>query len=155
MPPNRTAETAAAWITTLVGALLFVWAFVQSDAIPTEYRSASPGFGWSWDFDYSTAVPDAGQTAANSRSWPAQHRGDRLVLPLGQPLVSQGLQITYRGLTAADTFWLDVVIRDLDADTVYPQNVSVSEARDGFNLAGSYFILEKITGDHLRLRSFP
>lgn len=77
------------------------------------------------------------------------------MLPLGQPLVSQGLQITYRGLTSADTFWLDVVIRDLDADTVYPHDVSVSDARDGFNLAGSHFILEKITGDHLRLRSSP
>jgi hypothetical protein len=152
MPPNRSAETAAVWITTLVGALLFGWAIVQSDAIPTEYRSASPGFGWSWDFDYTTAVPDTGRPAVGTRPWPAQHTGDRLMLPLGQPLAWQGLQITYRGMASAGTFRLDVVIRDLGADTVYPQDVRVSEARNGFLLGDRQFFLEKITRDYLRLR---
>lgn len=154
MPANRSAETAAVWITTVVGALLFGWAISQSDAVPTEYRSASPGFNWSWDFDYTTAVPDASRPAGDTRPWPAQPSGNRLMLPLGQSLLlSQGLQITFRGMTAADTFRLDVVIRDLDADTVYPHDVSVSDARSGFLLADRQFFLEKITTGYLRLRS--
>ncbi len=137
----------------LAGVFLFVWMIILIDAVPEEYRSASPGFGWSWDFDYEGAMRDAGRLGAEPWPWPAKESGNRLVLPMNQPLLSKGLQITYRGPLGSGRFRLDVVIQSLDSSFTYQQDFDVLEARRGFTMANRRFRLEKITPRYLRLRS--
>jgi hypothetical protein len=72
-----------------------VWAISLSEAVPEKYRSASPGFGWSWPFDYEGAMWEAGRFGEASWPCPAKQTGNRIVLPLNQPLIFEGLEITY------------------------------------------------------------
>ena len=153
MRNDRPIELVAIAGILLVGGFLFVWMIVLSDAVPAEYRSASPGFGWSWDFDYEDAILDAGRLGAEPWPWPAKETGNRLVLPLNQPLLSEGLEITYRGMKESDGFGLDMVIQRLDSSVTYPLNLAVMEARRGFTIADRHFTLEQITPLYLRLRA--
>ncbi len=153
MRNNRPIELAALAGLLLAGGFLFVWMIVLSDAVPAEYRSTSPGFGWSWDFDYEDAMRDAGRLEAAPWPWPAKATGNRFVLPLNQPLLSEGLEITYRGMKEPDGFGLDMVIQRLDSSVTYPLNLVVMEARRGFTLADRHFTLEQITPLYLRLRA--
>jgi hypothetical protein len=153
MRSARPLEIAAFAGILLAGGFLFVWMIVLSDAVPAEYRSASPGFGWSWDFDYEAAMRDAGRLGAAPWPWPARNTGNRLLLPRNQPLVYEGLAITYRGMIKSDGFRLDVVIQSLDSGVTYPRDVSVMEARRGFTIADGHFTLEQITPRYLRLRA--
>ena len=137
----------------LAGLFLFVWMIMLIDAVPEEYRSASPGFGWSWDFDYEGAMRDAGRLGAEPWPWPARQTGNRLVLPIDQPLLSKGLKITYRGMPGSGRFQLDVVIQSLDSSFTYQRTFDVLEARHGFTIADRRFTLEKISPRYLRLRS--
>ena len=137
----------------LAGGFLFVWGIVLSDTVPVEYRSTSPGFGWSWDFDYDAAMRDAGNLGAEPWPWPAKETGNRLVLPLDQPLLFKGLEITYRGMSESGRFRLDVVIQSLDSSFRYPRDLGVKESRRGFMIDDRRFELEKISPLYLLLRS--
>jgi hypothetical protein len=149
----RPIEMAAVVGMVLAGGVLYVWTIMLSDAVPTEYRSASPGFGWSWDFDYEDAIRDIGSLGGKPWPWPAKETGNRLVLPLNQPLLSKGLKITYRGMMAPGGFRLDVVIQRLDSSVTYPRELVVMEAKRGFTIADRRFALEQITPRYLRLRA--
>lgn len=153
MRSDRPIEIAAVAGILLAGMVLFVWTIVKSDAIPAEFRSASPGYGWSWDFDYEAAMQEAGRFGAEPWPWPATENGNRLVLPLNQPLLSEGLTITYQGMRRSGGFRLGIVIQRLDASVTYPLDFSVPEAKRGFAIADRRFTLEKITPRYLRLRS--
>ena len=149
----RPIEMAAVVGMLLAGGFLYVRMIMLSDAVPTEYRSASPGFGWSWDFDYEDAIRDTGRLGGEPWPWPAKETGNRLVLPLNQPLLSEGLKITYRGMMASGGFRLDVVIQRLDSSVTYPRELLVMEAKRGFTIADRRFALEQITPRYLRLRA--
>lgn len=153
MRSDRPSEFAAVACILLAGGILFVWMIVLSDAVPTEYRSASPGFSWSWDFDYEAAMRDAGRQGEAAWPWPAKKTGNRLVLPLNQPLLFEGLVITYRGMMESGRFRLDIVIQSLDPSVTYPLDFGVPEAGHGFMAADRHFRLEKITPLYLRLQS--
>ena len=75
------------------------------------------------------------------------------MLPLNQPLLSDGLELTYRGMIESDGFELDMVIQRLDSSVTYPLNLAVMEARRGFTIADRHFTLEQITPLYLRLRA--
>ena len=137
----------------LAGSFLFVWMIVLSDAVPAEYRSSSPGFGWSWDFDYEAAMRDAGRLGAEPWPWPSKESGNRLLLPLDQTLLFKGLKITYRGMLESGRFRLDVVIQSLDSSFTYQRDLGVLEARRGFLIDDRRFALEKISPLYLRLHS--
>ncbi len=136
----------------LAGGGLFVWMVALSDAVPTEYRGASLGFGWSWSFDYEDAMQEAVRSEVAPWPWPAKETGNHLVLPLNQPLLSEGLEIIYRGRIKPGGFRLDVVIQALDSSIAYPRDLTVREAKQGFTLADRRFALEQITPYYLRLR---
>ncbi len=140
-------------VTLLAGLLLFVWSIRAANTVPVEYRSASPGFGWSWDFDYASAVDDAGRFGAAPRPWAAVASGDRLLLPLDQPLRASGLKITYRGMPAIDRLRLDVAILRLDPDVTYHRDVDLREARQGMTIGDQRFVLIAVTPGYLRLRA--
>jgi hypothetical protein len=137
----------------LAGGLFFFWMVVLSDAVPTEYRSTSPGFGWSWDFNYDMAMQDAGRLGEAPWPWPAEETGNRLVLPIGQPLLTKGMELTYQGRLGADRFRLDVIIQSLDSSFTYPRDFSVLEARRGFTIHNRSFTLDKISPLYISLRS--
>lgn len=153
MKSDRPIEIASIAGVLSAGVALFVWVILLSDAIPEEYRSASPGFGWNFDFDYEGAMKDTGRLGATPWPWPAKKTGNRFLLPLNQPLLAQGTETTYRGLLARGSFRLDVVIHSLDSGVTYPREFSVSEARRGITIADRHFTLEKITPRYLRLRA--
>ena len=104
-----------------------------------EYRSASPWFHLGWEIDYERAMRDTGRYG--EKPWPCT--GSRIVLPLNQPLLAEGLGITYHGRVGSDGFRLDIVIRSLDTGVTYPQGFSAIEARKGFTIADLQFVLEK------------
>lgn len=151
MNNDRPIEIAAVAGMLLVAGAMFVWMIVLSDAVPTEYRSASPGFGWSWDFDFEAAMRDAGRFGEQPWPWPAQATDNRLVLPLNQPLLFEGLTITYKGMSASGGFRLDIVIQSLDANVTYPLYVGAMEAGRGFRIADRHVTVENITQRYLRL----
>jgi len=136
------------------GIFLFVRAWLLSDAIPKEYRSASPGFNWGWEYDYEGAMQDAGKFGGEPRPWSAMKTGNRIILPLNQPLITEGLEITYQGIVDSDNFRLDVKILSLDTSVTYPQILSRSEARRGFSIDDKQFVLEKITPQYINLSRF-
>jgi hypothetical protein len=137
----------------LTGLFLFVWMIVLADAVPIEYRNTSPGYSWKWDFDWEAGVKDGGRLGEEPWPWPAKVTGSSLMLPLNQPLVYDGFEITYRGILASGDFRLDVVIRTLDAGIAYPRDFAELEARRGFVIADRSFSLEKITPHYLRLHA--
>lgn len=153
MRKQRTIEVVVLAAALLAGAGLFVRGILLSDTVPAEFRSASPGFGWKWDFDYQAAMRDAGRLGARPWPWPATETGSRMVLPLGQSLRSEGLKMTYRGMTEDGRFRLDLVIENLDAGVTYRRAFAVAEARDGFRIGDRRFALVKITPLYVRLRS--
>jgi hypothetical protein len=146
-------EKAAVAGALIIGGILFVWSVMLSDSVPEEYRSASPGFGWSWSFNYEEAMRDAGKFGAEPWPWPAKETGNRLVLPLNQPLLSKGIVLVFRGKVPSGKFKMDVVINRLDPNVSYPRIFSVPEAKRGFTIGGRQFRLEKITPHYLRLSS--
>ena len=77
--------------------------------------------------------------------WPAKKTGNRIILPLNQPLITDGLEITFKGIAGSDDFLLDIRLQNLDTGVSYPQRFSKSVARKGFFLDDKKFVLEKIT----------
>jgi len=136
------------------GIFLFVRAWMLSDAVPLEYRSASPGFNWGWEFDYEGSI-QADKFGETAWPWPAQKTGNRIVLPQNQPLVTEGLKLTYQGMVESDRFRLDVVIQNLDADVTYPQEFDTTEAGKVIIIDEQQFVLEKITPRYLLLIAQP
>jgi hypothetical protein len=120
-----------------------VW--LLSDAIPNEYRSASPGFNWGWEYDYEGAMRVPSKFGGEPWPWPAKKTGSRIILPLKQPLITEGLEITYQGMVDSNDFRLNVKIQNLDTRVTYPLIFSKSEARKGFFIDDKEFVLEKIT----------
>lgn len=153
MRNNRSIETAAIAAALVMGVLLFVGVIRLGDTVPAEYRSTSPGFGWSWDFDYEAAMREAGRPGAKPWPWSAKATGNRLLLPLNQPLHYNGLELTYRGMADSGSFRVDVVIQNLDAGFAYPKRFDRHEVESGFILADHRFTLENITARYLRLRA--
>ena len=132
-------------ICLLVSAALAVSAVLYAAAtkkIPLESRTTSPGFGWSWDFDYERALNEHFLTLDSPINQPhAPSAAEPLVLPLNEPVPVGGIRITYRGRSASGLIILDTVIPDLDADYAYPHELSDSEARTGFVLFDHHFKL--------------
>jgi hypothetical protein len=153
MGNNRPIETAIIVGLLFAGGVLFWMAVTLSGTIPEEYRSASPGFGWSWDFNAQDAIGNAGRLGELPLPWKATEIGNRLLLPLDQPLDSKRLRLTYRGETEPGGFRLDVVIKHLDSKAVYSRKFKVAKAKRGFRLADQSFVLEEITPLYVRLRS--
>ena len=147
----RPFEIAVIASTLTAGIFLFVRVWLLSDAVPIEYRSASPGFNWGWEYDYEGAMRDAGRFGEKPWPWPAKKTGSRIILPLNQPLVTEGLEITYQGMVGPIDFRLNIVIQNLDAGVNYPQDFSASEAQKGFSIDDKQFVLEKITPLYIRL----
>jgi hypothetical protein len=137
----------------LAGGVLFWVAMTLSQRVPVEYRSASPGFGWSWDFNYRDAVRNGGRSGASPLPWQAIEAGNRLLLPLDQPLDTERMRIIYRGKTAPGRFRLDIVIKRLDPDAVYQRDLVVKEAKRGFRIGDNAYLLEEITPLYAYLRS--
>jgi hypothetical protein len=135
----------------IAGIFLFVRVWLLSDAVPIEYRSASPGFNWGWEYDFQGAMRDAGSFGEKPWPWSAKKTGSRIILPLNQPLVTEGLEITYQGMVGSMDFRLNIVIQSLDSGVNYPQDFSASEARKGFSIDDKQFVLEKITPLYIRL----
>jgi hypothetical protein len=152
MRRNISIENAVIIVVLVAGICLYVGAIVLSDAVPREYRSASPGFGWSWDFDYQSATREAGRPGARPWPWPAKKSGRRLLLPLNQPLLAEGVELTYRGRTPSGTFRMDIVIRSLDPRVTYHREFNVVDAKRGLTIADRRFSLENITSRYIRLR---
>jgi hypothetical protein len=136
----------------LIGAVLFIRAIMLADTVPVEYRSASPGFGWGWEYDYELGVSEAGRLGAAPLPWPATVSGHRILLPLNQPLIFQGVKMTYRGMTKSGRFRLDIGIESLDPGVDYPQVFAVAEARRGLLINDRQFVLETLKPHYLRLR---
>ena len=153
MTNGRPIEIAAIVGALLSGAIFFVWMAVHADAVPVEYRNTSPGYGWTWDFDWMTALRDAGRFGEDPRPWPAKAVGGSLVLPLDQPLMIYGLEITYKGMSESGDVRLDIVVQSLDSAVAYPRNIGGLEARDGFMISDRSFRMEHITPLYLRLSS--
>ena len=144
-------EIATIVSAVMAGIFLFVHVCLLSDSVPTEYRSTSPGFNWGWEYDYEGAMRNAGKFGGKPWPWPAQKTANRLILPLDQPLVTDGLKITYKGLVGAMDFRLHVAIQNLDNSVTYPYDFMTSEARKGFSIDNKQFVLENITPLYIRL----
>ncbi len=149
----RPFEIAILACALAAGIYLFVRVCLLSNAVPMEYRSASPGFNWGWEIDYERAMRDAGEYGEKPWPWPAAKSDSRILLPLDQPLYTEELKITYRGMVGSDSFRLDFVIQSLDSSVTYPQEFSAIEARKGITIADQQFVLEKITPRYLLLSS--
>jgi hypothetical protein len=117
---------------------VFLTLLVQH-AQPLEKRNASPGFGWSWDFDYESAMRDPrpipNDEIGRAASFPMGH----LVLPLNQKIAVAGLEIIYRGVAGAGKFRLDIIIPLLDPTFAYSHELSEKEARKEFRLVDEHF----------------
>lgn len=146
-------ETAIVVGLLFAGGVFFGVAMRLAERVPEEYRSASPGFSWSWDFNYEDAVLNGGRLGALPLPWLAIESGNRLLLPLDQPLDSKRLRITYRGKTGSGRFRLDIVIKSLDPNAVYQRDFIVDEAKRGFRIGDRSFRLEEITPLYIHLHS--
>jgi hypothetical protein len=147
----RPFELAFLFSVLMAGIFLFVRAWLLSDAVPNEFRSASPGFNWGWEYDYERAMQDPGKFGGEPWPWPATKTGNRIILPLNQPLITDGLEIMYRGMEGSNDFRLDIKIQNLDTGVTYAQRFSKSEARNGFFINDKKFSLEKITPRYIHL----
>jgi hypothetical protein len=150
----RPFELAVLFSSLAAGIYLFVHVWLLSDAIPKEYRSASPGFNWGWEYDYEGAMQGPRKFGGEQWPWPAKKTGNRIILPLNQPLITDGLEITFKGMVGSDDFRLAVKIHSLDTGVSYPQRFSNSGARKGFFLDDKKFVLEKITPRYVQLSQF-
>lgn len=144
---------------TVCSLLVMIWlAAVMRHPIRIQGRVPSPGFGWSWDFDYQRAMREPRLTLADPINRILPPPIDQQVLALGSAAVIAGLKIIYRGETASGDIRLDVTDSSLDAAYAYPCVVSMAKARQGFTLferrfkletAGPSFIeLRHLTGNH-------
>jgi hypothetical protein len=150
----RPFELAVLFAVLIAGIYLFVRVCLLSDAIPNEYRSASPGFNWGWEYDYEGAIRDPGKFGGEPWPWPAKKTGTRIILPLNQPLLTDGLEITFKGMVGSEDFRLDIKLQSLDTGVTYPQRFSKSGARKGFFIDDKKFVLEKITPLYIHLSQF-
>ena len=154
MNTQRPFELAIPIFALTAGIFLFARVWLLSDAIPNEYRSASPGFNWGWEYDYEEAMQVPGGVGGEPWPWPAKRTGSRIILPLDQPLRTEGLEITYQGIEGSNDFRLAVKIQSLDSGFAYPQRFGKTEARKGFFIDDKRFVLEKITPQYIRLSRF-
>ena len=130
---------------------MFGLAVGYGDAVPGEYRNTSPGFGWSWDFDYRQAMQEAGTFGADPWPWGAVWTPQRMVLPRGQPLLIDEIEITYRGADESGRIRLDVINRSLDAKTRYRHSIDPETAKTGFSLGNRRLALTRIDPRCIRL----
>ena len=150
----RPFELAVVFSSLTAGIYLFVHVWLLSDAIPIEYRSASPGFNWGWEYDYEGAMQGPRKFGGEPWPWPAKKTENRIILPLNQPLSTEGLEITFKGISGSEAFLLDIKLKSLDTEVTYPQQFSKSAARKGFYVDDMKFVLEKITPFYIHLSQF-
>jgi hypothetical protein len=150
----RPFELAVLFSSLTAGIYLFVHVWLLSDAIPNEFRSASPGFNWGWEYDYEGAMQGPRKFGGERWPWPAKKTGNRIILPLNQPLITDGLEITFKGMVGSDDFRLDIKLQSLDTGVSYPQRFSKSEPEKAFFLDDKKFVLEKITPRYIHLSQF-
>lgn len=152
---NATIRHIMNAIPAAIGALaliMLVYAALM-EKIPLSDRSASPGFGWGWDFDKERALREPFLTLGSPLNQPpSKSAAEPLILPLNQPVAVAGLQITYRGINDAGRILLDTVILELDPDYAYPRVLGLSEARKGFTLFDQHFELKNAGPYVLRLQ---
>lgn len=119
-------------------------ALLVQHPIPLGQRNSSPGFGWSWDFDYETAMQDPRLVLDEAIDQPVSQPAGLLILPLNETVAVAGLEIIYRGASGSGKFRLDVIIPMLDPSFAYSHELSVNEARKGFRLVDERFAVTVI-----------
>lgn len=138
---------------TVSAFLLLIWlAPAMRNPIRIEDRVRSPGFGWSWDFNYERAMREPQLTLADPINRILAPRPDQFVLTIGNAASIAGLKIIYRGRTASGMLRLGVIDRSLDAAYAYPFELSAAEARKGFTLFDRRFLLETTGPSFIQLR---
>ncbi len=141
------------FLATIVGMIYATWLWVGTyPPIPLPSRDPSPGFGWSWDFNYQQAMrePDLTPEAAINRQ--SGLRPGELILPLGEPVPVENLNLIYRGLAGSGNPQVDVVIPALDPGYAYPKELSPTETGNVMSLYGQRFEIMGITNAVLRLK---
>jgi hypothetical protein len=133
-------------------ALLACLVFSRLASITVENQGAPPGFGWSWDFDYQTALGELDSTFTSPSDRPSGPHQDQLILILNQPQSIAGLEIIYRGLIETGRFRVDVIRPALEPGYAYPRELSESQARKGFALFDQRFVLTAVGPSALVLR---
>jgi hypothetical protein len=112
----------------------------------------SPGFGWSWDFDYRRAVQEPALTAdSETNQQPGLYPGE-LILPIGKPIAVADLNIVYRGPAGAGKFRVDVIIPALDPGYAYANELTRADQGRELTLYGQRFEVTAIGEGVLRLR---
>ncbi len=141
------------FLATIAGIIYATWLWVGTySPIPLTIRNPSPGFGWSWDFNYQQAMreprltPDA---AINRQS--GLYPGE-LILPLGKPVPVADLNLIYRGLTGSGNPWVDVIIPALDPSYAYSRELSSTKKGNVVILYSLRFEIIGITNAVLRLK---
>ena len=138
---------------TAAGILLLAWlAPPMRHPIRMADRIRTPGFGWSWDFNYERAMREPYLTLQDSINRVRPPRRDQFVLAPGDGASIDGLRITYRGKTTSGKLRLDVVVPALDPSYAYSYELSASEGRKGFTLFDRRFILDVMELSLIRLR---
>ena len=150
----RPFELAVLFSCLTAGIYLYAQVWLLSDAIPNEFRSTSQGFNWGWEYDYEGAMQVPIDFGGERWPWPAKKTGNRIILPLNQPLITDGLEITFKGMVGSENFLLDIKLQSLDTGVSYPQRFSKSVAKKGFFLDDKKFVLEKITPRYVQLSQF-
>ena len=115
-------------------------------------RITSPGFGWSWDFDYQRAKREPTLTLDSPVNRIKPRDKGLLVLKTDDPISISGLKITYRGQTPSGDLRLDVSVSALDPEYAYPYRISLSQARKGFSLFDRHFVLDLEGPAFIRLK---
>jgi hypothetical protein len=153
MEENRSYHFRSIVLATTSGIVLAAClALLLQHPIPRQSSNPVPGFGWSWDFDYESAMQQTRPTQNDAIVQPASNAADLLILPLNETVSVAGLMITYRGSSGSGKFRLDVIIPVLDPSFAYSHDLSEKEARKGFSLVDERFAVTVIGPYTLGLR---
>lgn len=120
--------------------------------IPMAKRLTSPGFGWSWDFDYESAMTHHAPISDDAPTRSASPDSEALALPLDAKVAVAGLVLIYRGTSGSEKFRLDVIIPALDPNFAYAQELKVKEACQELRLSDERFKVTAISPHRLELR---
>lgn len=153
-------ENQHTWISLFLAAVLgmifatWLWAGTRP-LIPIPYRDPSPGFGWSWDFNYQQAMREPGLTPEDAINRRSGLSPGELILPLGKPVPVADLNLIYRGLAGSGSPRVDVVIPALDPGYAYPKELRSVETGTVLDLYGRRFEIMGVSDAVLRLKHLP